>query len=585
MTSTIGPDTSVTPTQASLFRHGRSMSNQGGGDKYGSSEALHPPREGRDGRSLSNVSAVFGPRGSSLAPSGPPPGSFSSDLKSATVSRVGTPRLDLGSFTSGDYVNVDNATTSEQRQIDLRDKINKEIKIKIGSENLLEALISKNAKQTKDQRLKVESELSSSNRKIVELKSQLENEIDRANHPSTPGRSRLSGLFQGSPLKSPSREEEASEQEQHLTDLESESPTYILADILQALEVESMPPDYYVERANNLVELFKKYPALKYDLAWAIFGLRVQTMLLSDSREVVAAGYRVTRHAIADRKSLQIIRGLNTDSLVILSLVKESKASIEREQALKFVRAFLDVKDGVYELSNAVTRTIVSIAEHHDDRLRSMALLTLSELLIRNPLMVVIAEGIGPLADTLVEGNYHGSETLATAFLHLLDSPQQRKYLKSGHELEATFTLFTDASHGHEDKLKASARLISAILKTWSGISALSRGNFSAIRSLFLSLSYPAPLARSLILDLLFDVLHIKPPSWTSSYLAGRRLTTYGRVANLKTQKHEHSSDLDQEDHEDQSCNFSLVEHFTTLLLTIFIHCGLLKVSTCQSQV
>ena len=579
MTSTNGPGTSVTPTQSSLFRHGRSMSNQGGGDKYGPKEALHPPREGRDGRSLSNVSAMFGPRGSSLAPSGPPPGSFSSDLKSATVSRAATPRLDLGSFAGGDHVNVDNVITSEQRQIDLRDKINKETKIKIGSENLLEALISKNAKQTKDQRLKVESELSSSNRKILELKSQLENEIDRANRPSTPGRSRLSGLFQGSPLKLPSREEEASEPEQHFTDLDSESPTFILADILQALEVESMPSDYYVERANNLVELFKRYPALKYDLAWAIFGLRVQTMLLSDSREVVAAGYRVTRHAIADRRSLQIIRGLHTDSLVIVSLVKESKASIEREQALKFVRAFLDVKDGVYELSNAVLRTIVSVAENHDDRLRNMALLTLSELLIRNPLMVVIAEGIAPLADTLVEGNYPGSETLATAFLHLLDSPQQRKYLKSGHELEAVFTPFTDALHGHEDKLKASARLISAILKTWPGVSALSMGNFSAIRSLFLSLYYPTPLVRSLILDLLFDVLHIKPPSWTSSYLAGRRLTTYGRVANLKSQKHDHGFDMDPEDH---SCNFSLVEHFTTLLLAIFIHCGLLKVFDCR---
>lgn len=577
-----GPGNSVTPTQGTLSRHGRSMSNHGGGDKYGPKEGLLPLQEGRDGRSLSNVSVMFGPRGPSLAPLGPPPGSFSSDLKSATVSRVDTPRSDLGGFASGDYINVDSATTSEQRQIDLRDKINKETKIKIGSENLLEALISKSAKQTKDQRLKVESELSSSNRKIVELKSQLESEIDRANRPGTPGRRRLSGLFQGSPLKSPAREDEASEHEQQLVDLESESPTYILADILQALEVEGMPPDYYVERANNLVELFKRYPALKYDLAWAIFGLRVQTMLLSDSREVVAAGYRVTRHAIADRKSLQTIRGLSTDSMVILSLVKEGKANIEREQALKFVRAFLDVKDGVYELSNAVIRTIVSIAEHQDDRLRSMALLTLSELLIRNPLMVVIAEGVASLADTLVEGNYYGSETLATAFLHLFDSPQQRKYLRSGHELDAAFTPFTDSAHGDEEKLKASARLISATLKTWPGISALSIGNFSPIRSLFLSLYYQAPLARSLILDMLFDVLNIKLPSWTSSYLAGRRLTTYGRVANLKSQKHEHSFGPDQED---QSRNFSLVEHFTTLLLTVFIHCGLLKVSACLFQI
>lgn len=567
----------MTPTQSLLARHGRSMSNQGGGDKYGPKEGLHPPaREGRDGRSLSNISVAFGPRGSSLAQA-PPPGSFSSDLKSATVSRIGTPRADFGGFTGGDYANLENTTTSEQRQIDLRDKINKETKIKIGSENLLEALISKNAKQTKEQRLKVESELSSSNRKIVELKSQLEIEVDRANRPSTPNRSRLSGLFQGSPLKSPARIQEILEQEHYADDLESESPTYILAEILQALELEGMQPDYYVERANNLVELFKRYPTLKYDLAWPIFGLRVQTMLLSESREVVAAGYRVTRHAIADRRSLQLIRGLNTDDLVILSLVKESKASIEREQALKFVRAFLDVKEGVHELSNGVICTVVSIAEHHDDRLRSMAILTISELLIRDPSTAVSAGAIAPLATTFVEGNYHGFDTMAIAFLHLLDNPQQRQYLESGHELEAVFTPFTDPIivHGHEEKLKSNARLIAAVLKTWPGIFGLSRGKFAAITSLMLSLYYPVPFARELILDLLFDVLHITPPSWTSSYLAGRRLTTYGRVANLKTESYTQGIKLDHDEH---SCNFSLTDHFTTLLLAIFIECGMLKV-------
>lgn len=578
MTSTNAPGPAVTHAQGALSRHGRSMSNQGGGDRYWPpKEGLYPPpREGRDGRSMSNAS-MFGPRGSSLAPSGPPPGSFSTDLKSANISRTGTPRTDLGGFTGNDYITADGVTTSERRQTDLRDKISKETKIKIGSEKLLEAIVSKNAKQTKEQRLKVELELNSSNRKIVELKSQLEIEIDRSNLPSTPSRTRLSGLFQGSPLKTPTREVEILEYAQNSTDLESESPTYILAEILQALEFDGMQPDYYVERANNLVELFKRYPALKYDLAWAIFGLRVQTMLLSESREVVAAGYRVTRHAIADRRSLQIIRGLNTDSLVILSLVKETKASIEREQALKFVRAFLDVKDGVHELSNAVIRTVVSIAEHHDDRLRNIALLTLSELLIRNPPIVLLAGGVGPLADTLVEGNYHGSESLAMALLHLLDSPRQRGQLKSGHELEAAFTPFTDPAsiHGHEEKLKSSARVIAAILKTWPGIFALSCGNFSAITSLLLSLYYPVPAARDLILDLLFDVLHIKPPSWTSSYLAGRRLTTYGRVTNLQTESLDHGSGLEQED---QSRNFSLIDHFTTLLLAIFINCGLLKV-------
>ena len=552
------------------------MSNQSAGESYASRDGLQlPAKEGRDARSLSNA-AAFGPRGASLAPSGPPPGSFSSDLKTVAFSRGTTPRLESGGFTSREYVHSDDAGTSEKRQVELRDKINKEIKIRVGSENLLEALVSKNAKQSKQQRHVVESELNSSNRKIIALRSQLDEEIDRAKRPSTPPRNRSSGLFQGSPLKSPLRDEEDLQNGSSTADLESESPTYILAEILQALEVESQQADYYVERANSLVELFKRYPALKYDLAWPIFGLRVQTMLLSESREVIAAGYRVTRHAIADRKSLQTIRGWNTDDLVVLSLVKDNKASIEREQAIKFVRAFLDVKNGVRELSNRVIRTVVAVGEHHEDRLRSMALLTISEILIREPSVVVAAGGIAPLSDALIEGTYHGSESLAIAFLYLLDKPQERGYLKSGHEMEASFTPFTDplAIYGSEEKLKSGARMIAAILKTWPGLVTLSSNNFSAMRSLVQSLCYPAPFSRDLLLDLLFDVLHIKPPSWTSSFLAGRRLTTYGRVANLKAEApmHTYRSDL-----EEQNDHFSLVEHFTTLLLAIFVHCGLPK--------
>lgn len=62
------------------------------------------------------------------------------------------------------------------------------------------------------------------------------------------------------------------------------------------------------------------------------------------------------------------------------SLVKEGKASVEREQALKFIRAFLDVKDGVKEIATAVVRTIVAVAEHGEDRLRSICIETLAEI-------------------------------------------------------------------------------------------------------------------------------------------------------------------------------------------------------------
>lgn len=534
---------------------------------------LAPSTRTRDGRALSGatVSTVK----SSYATANPGPGSFNSQLIRPTTSHDGRlrPDFDMHAITVGDH--DDDDTTTEQRQSDLQDQIEKETKIKIGSENLLEALNAKNAKNTKDQRLQVEEQLNISNRKLAQLRSGLAAEIQRAKEVKSPPpdpQSRLSYLFRRNLSRSPSRHVAKQEEEE---EEESESPTFVLAEILQALENQGMQPEYYVERANSLVLLFRRHPTLKYDLAWSIFGLRMQTMLLSDSREVVAAAYRVMRYAFTDRKSLRIIRNLHTDYLVILSLVKESKASVEREQALKFVRAFLDVKGGVEEISRAVVRIIVAVAEHTDDRLRNIATLTLAEILVRKPSLVVDAGGMGPLADALGEGSYHAAESIGTSFLYLLDTPRRRRNLRSGRELEAPFAMFTDNGliHGHhEDKLKVNAKVIASMLRSWPGLLTLSMNDFMPLRSLLLSLQIPTPHVRNILLELLFDLLRIKPPSWSSSFLAGRRLTTYGRVTNMKNQPAKDNSTATRDD---DTTKWSLLDHYVSVVLASFLHAGL----------
>lgn len=95
-----------------------------------------------------------------------------------------------------------------------------------------------------------------------------------------------------------------------------------------------------------------------------------------------------------------------------------------------------------------------------------------------------------------------------------------------------------------------------------------------------------------MILELLFDVLRIKSPSWSASFLAGRRLTSelrclsesgkhaycspaYGRVANLKSESSPHPATSAQEDETSQR---SLVEHYSTVVLAVFFEAGLQKV-------
>ncbi|OAL00682.1 hypothetical protein IQ06DRAFT_147746 [Phaeosphaeriaceae sp. SRC1lsM3a] len=537
--------------------------------------SLLAPSRTRDGRapsSATTAAASIMSRGAqSYATANTGPGSFNTQL-TPTVSGESRsrPSFDMHAITVADNDN----TTSEQRQAELQDQIEKETKIRTGSENLLEALTAKNAK--KEQRLQVEEQLNISNRKLAQLKSGLAAEIQRARDIKSPPadpQSRLSYLFRRNLSRSPSRHVAKQEEEE---DEETESPTFVLAEILQALEAQGMQPEYYVERANSLVLLFRRHATLKYDLAWSIFGLRMQTMLLSDSREVVAAAYRVMRYAFTDRKSLRIIRALHTDYLVILSLVKEGKASVEREQAMKFVRAFLDVKDGVEEIARSVVRIVVAVAEHADDRLRNIATLTLAEILVRKPSLVVDAGGMGVLADALGEGSYHAAESVGTSFLYLLDTPRRRQLLRSGRELESPFAMFTDANathgHLHEEKLKANAKVIASLLRSWPGLLTLCRNDFLPLRSLLLSLQIPAPHVRNVILELLFDLLRIKPPSWSSSFLAGRRLTTYGRVTNLKNQQ---IKDISSTGTENNTSKWSLLDHYVSVVLAAFLHAGL----------
>lgn len=256
------------------------------------------------------------------------------------------------------------------------------------------------------------------------------------------------------------------------------------------------------------------------------------------------------------------------------SLIKERKADVEREQALKFVRAFLDVKDGVREISRGVVRTIAAVAEHEEDRLRAICIETLAEIMIRDPELLIIAGGLRPLIGSLGEGNYDASEGLTSSFLYLLDAPQRRKYLRSGYELEILFTPFTNSSFTREKILKQNARAISSAMKSWPGLMTMTMYNFRAIRSLISSLMLPYPAARDTIVDLLFGLLRIKPPSWSASFLAGRRLTTYGRVANLKAAPSTKATAAMTSDDEPGEKN--LVDHYTALLLAVLISADML---------
>jgi rapamycin-insensitive companion of mTOR len=252
------------------------------------------------------------------------------------------------------------------------------------------------------------------------------------------------------------------------------------------------------------------------------------------------------------------------------SLIKDRKADVEREQALKFVRAFLDVEGGVTEISRAVVRSIAAAAEEPEERLRPICIETLAEILVRDPALLVASGGMGPLHEALADGAYKASESLTAAFLYLLDSPDRRKYLRPGNELEILFTAFTDEMASNERFLKQSVKAVASALRSWSGLMTLSMYNFRAIKSMITAMVVQAGPIRETIMDLIFSLLRIKTPSWATSFLAGRRLTTYGRVTNLKST----TSKTPHPEFEEDGGEQNFLEHYTALLLAVFIKSG-----------
>lgn len=255
----------------------------------------------------------------------------------------------------------------------------------------------------------------------------------------------------------------------------------------------------------------------------------------------------------------------------VRSLIKDRKSDVEREQALKFTRAFLDVKDGVREISRAVVRSIAAAAQEPEERLRPICLETLAEILVRDPQLLIAAGGMAPLHEALADGSYKASESLTAAFLYLLDAPHRRKFLRPGNELEILFTAFTDELSSNERFLKQSVKAVASALRTWSGLMSLSMYNFRAIRSMITSMVVQTGPIRETIMDLLFSLLRIKPPAWATSFLAGRRLTTFGRVTNLKAT----TGKGPQPDFEEDGGEQNFLEHYTALLLAVFIKSGL----------
>ncbi|KAF5382569.1 hypothetical protein D9615_002880 [Tricholomella constricta] len=349
-----------------------------------------------------------------------------------------------------------------------------------------------------------------------------------------------------------------------------------------------------IEAMSKLINILQRNLRVRYELKISEV-LHAVLPFLGDkfSKQTRAAAYRLLRHTLVDAESVKIIdESQSLDWYIIKSLNRDNKHSVEKEQVVKLIRTMVEIgtarRDspssggpGVVPLSEPIMRALISVAEQPEDPFRLICVETLAEILLIDIDLVSRTGGIGLLLNILGDGPVELSPILAATFLHIVDSPRTRAYLRVGVDLELALSAVTD-SYGkgveHADRMKSCTKVIQSMLRTWSGLMYFCMDDMRAIRSLVDTLRIPSLDTREIILDMFFDLLNIKSPEWYQTFIDGRRLTMYQKFGDAVEARHE----IDANERAYQT--FKLTDQYLALLVLVLTHAGLCDALSCMLE-
>ncbi|KAH9480426.1 Target of rapamycin complex 2 subunit ste20 [Psilocybe cubensis] len=467
-----------------------------------------------------------------------------------------------------------------------------ENRIKEGAENLL------NMGLPDTPRFQVESELETAKSKISAITKRIEIQTSRL-RAKRKGRT-PNGSATGVKLDDKGGEDFRTALQNatnHIRDLESltrseSSQSSPLPSSSSSKSNQSAPNDLShqrIEIMGKLIDILRRNMRVRYELD---FGEVLHAILpcFADkcSKQCRAAAYRVVRYSLVDEETVTRL-GVSLDWYFLKTLLRDNKHAVEKEQALKLIRAIVEVgttrRDsetksgpGIVPLSETVVRSVVAVAEHPEDPFRLICIQTLAEILIIDIDLAARTDVIRFLLHVLGEGPVEITPILASVFLHLVDSPRTRAYLQVGSDLELALTAITDAygkGPDHADRMRSCAKVVQLMLRTWSGLMFYCADDMRAIRSLINTLQIPSLETREIILDMFFDLLNIKTPAWYQTFIDGRRLTMY--------RKSRDAADY-QPDIERNTQTLKLTDQYLALLVAILTKAGLLQALTAMLE-
>ncbi|KAK3821257.1 MAG: Rapamycin-insensitive companion of mTOR, N-term-domain-containing protein [Benniella sp.] len=339
-----------------------------------------------------------------------------------------------------------------------------------------------------------------------------------------------------------------------------------LADIVSSLRNMQEPPSARLEQLLNLANILKQNHHIHPGYPMEELAECLRLCLASTVREIRLNAYRGLRLLSGTGPLGPSLVAHKIDLFIVRSLMADQRIETERMEALKLVRCFVTTKEGMQYISDGVMRAVIAIAEQSDEELRNACLETLGEMIMSDPKPVARCGGFRVILAALTDNLHDLSDALLKVFLYMLESPETRIYVRQGMDSEMVMAVFSDIyaqGPSYTDRLRASGRIVTAMIRSWSGLFDLCANDKRAIRSLVQSIKLPIQENRKVLLDVLYDIFRIRTPQWLKDFLDGMSIKP--------TQE-----DLDS--HWGSNLEpLGLVDHHQSVVLTVFIDAGLIE--------
>ncbi|RKP00256.1 hypothetical protein CXG81DRAFT_13438, partial [Caulochytrium protostelioides] len=256
----------------------------------------------------------------------------------------------------------------------------------------------------------------------------------------------------------------------------------------------------------------------------------LQRCLVDAYKEIRANALRVLRYmATTHRAAAQMMATARLDLFVVRALTRDHRSDIECEQALKLVRALVELeppsgetdaiatfvkpRDGVVLVPQSVLRVLVAVAEQPEDKFRHVCIETLAEYAVKNPAALCMVGGLKVVFAYLHESSVDMAQLLTRMVIFLLDGQATRAYIRPSVEIELVLSHFAEAvAKNAAERLNVSTKILIKLMHHWSGLLSLCHSQYRALQGMTEALVSPNDECKVIVLRMFYRIFCFRIP-------------------------------------------------------------------------